>query len=54
MKRGLQLKGSLRTYLCWPIYLSVLFIIMDIQIFLINRKAGIVGGIYWVDRKSVV
>lgn len=48
MKRGLQLKGSLRTYLCWPIYLSVLFIIMDIQIFLINRKAGIVGGIYWV------
>lgn len=48
MKRGLQLKGSLRTYLCWPIYLSVLFIIMDIQIFLINRKAGIIGGIYWV------
>lgn len=48
MKQRLQLKGLLRTYLCWPILLSVLFLLMDIQIFLINRRAGLIGGAYWL------
>lgn len=48
MKRRLKLKGILRLFLSWPIFLSVLFIIMDIQMFVINRRAGIVGAIYCI------
>ncbi len=48
MKQTLKLKGMLRTCLNWPIFLNALFFIMDIQIFLISRKAGIIGGIYWI------
>jgi len=48
MKRGLKLKGFMRTYLCIPLFLSILFLIMDIQIFLISHKAGYIGGIYWL------
>lgn len=48
MKRGLKLKGTLRMYLNWPVFLSILFLIMDIQIFQLNHKAGIIGGIYWI------
>ena len=48
MKKKLQLKGMLRAYLNWPIILSILFLAMDIQLFFVNRKAGVLGGIYWV------
>lgn len=48
MKRGLKLKGTLRMYLNWPVFLSILFLIMDIHIFQLNHKAGMIGGIYWV------
>lgn len=46
MRRGLKLKGSLRIYLSWPIFLGVLFLLLDIQMFLINTRAGILGAVY--------
>lgn len=48
MKRGLKLKGMLRLYLKWPLFLSILFIIMDIQLFVINRRIGVIGAVYCV------
>lgn len=48
MKRGLKLKGMLRLYLKWPLFLSILFIIMDIQFFVINRRIGVIGAVYCV------
>ena len=45
MKRGLKLKGMLRLYLKWPLFLSILFIIMDIQLFVINRRIGGIGAV---------
>ena len=48
MKRGLKLKGMLRLYLKWPFFLSILFIIMDIQLFVINRRIGVIGAVYCV------
>lgn len=48
MKRKLQLKGALRTYLYWPIILGVFFFMLNIEIFLTNRKAGVIGGIFWI------
>lgn len=48
MKRGLKLKGMLRLYLKWTLFLSILFIIMDIQLFVINRRIGVIGAVYCV------
>ena len=48
MKRGLKLKGMVRLYLKWPLFLSILFIIMDIQLFVINRRIGVIGAVYCV------
>lgn len=48
MKRGLKLKGMLRLYLKWPLFLSILFIIMDIQLFVMNRRIGVIGAVYCV------
>lgn len=48
MKRGLKLKGMLRLYLKWPLFLSILFIIMDIQLFVINQRIGVIGAVYCV------
>lgn len=48
MKRGLKLKGMLRLYLKWPLFLSILFIIMDIQLFVIDRRIGVIGAVYCV------
>ena len=38
----------LRLYLKWPLFLSILFIIMDIQLFVINRRIGVIGAVYCV------
>lgn len=48
MKRGLRRKGVLRVYFRLPVFISILFFIMVVQIFLIDRKAGYIGGIYLV------
>lgn len=48
MKRGLKLKGMLRLYLKWPLFLSILFIIMDIQLFVINRRIGAVYCVIFI------
>ena len=48
MKRGLKLKGFMRAYLGIPLFLSILFLIMGIQVFLMNRKAGYLCGVYFL------
>lgn len=43
MKHKVKLKGILKLYLRWPVLLSVLFVAMDIRLFLYGRQAGITG-----------
>ncbi len=43
MKHKVKLKGILKLYLRWPVLLSVLFIAMDIRLFVYGRQAGITG-----------
>ena len=42
MGRKLRLNSSLRVYLLWPIYLTVLLLLMNLVIYVINKKAGYV------------
>lgn len=46
MKQRLKLKGNLKSYLRWPIVLSAVFIVMDIQMYLFDKKIGILGTCY--------
>lgn len=41
MKRNIELKGNLNTYLKWPMLMSILFIILNIIIFFINVNIGL-------------
>jgi c-di-AMP phosphodiesterase-like protein len=41
-----KIKGTLRSYLRWPIFLGTLLIVMNIQIYTVNIKAGIIMSGY--------
>lgn len=36
----IKLKGQLKTYMRWPIYLTLLLIAMNIWIYVLDKKAG--------------
>ncbi len=42
MKNNVKLKGKLRTYLCWPLILTGLLVILNIFIYVYDVKAGAV------------
>lgn len=46
MKEEVKLNSTLKVYLRWPIYLSLIFIVMNISIFMIDVDAGWVMSIY--------
>ena len=46
MDHKVKLKGVLKLLLRWPVLLSVLFAAMDVQLFLYNIKAGLIGLFY--------
>lgn len=48
MNHKVRLKGALRILLRWPIVFSVLLAIMNVQLFIYNLKAGIIGLFYFV------
>ncbi|WP_313135043.1 DHH family phosphoesterase [Anaerocolumna sp.] len=41
MKKRINVKGALKIYLSWPIVLSLLLILMNIAIYMVNSDAGI-------------
>lgn len=48
MKSKVKLNGTLKSYLRWPLTLSILLICMDISIFCVDREAGIIMLIYTI------
>lgn len=48
MKQDIKLRGRLRTYLSWPLLLSLLLILMVVQLFIENHKAGLIGCGYFL------
>lgn len=46
MSRRLKLNNALKSYLLWPILLTVLLLGMNLNIYVINRKAGIVMAVF--------
>lgn len=46
MGRKARLNSSLKAYLLWPIYLTVLLLFMNLSIYVINKKAGYVMSVF--------
>lgn len=46
MKPKIKLKGNLRSYLRWPLFLALLLICMNVSIYFVNRNAGFLTSVY--------
>lgn len=46
MKKNLKLKGQLRLYAQWPLYLSILLLGMNVCIYMISRDAGCIMALF--------
>ncbi len=46
MKQKIKLRGRLRVYLSWPLFLSLMLLVMTIQLFAESHKAGFIGLCY--------
>lgn len=46
MNHKIKLTGNLKTYLRWPLLLTLFFLVADIHLYFISRRAGIVGAVY--------
>lgn len=42
MKDKIKLKGKLKTYMQWPVVLTLLLIVMNVLIYLVNVKSGVI------------
>lgn len=46
MKDKINIKGTMRSYLRWPLLLGILLVVMDLQVLYLNRKMGFLMSIY--------
>lgn len=65
-KEKMRLKGQLRMYMHWPLIMAVLLIAMNIWIYLIDKRAGLImsvfiliylgiaGGLYFYNRSLIL
>lgn len=47
-KKNMRLKGQLRMYMQWPLIMTVLLIAMNIWMYMIDRKAGVMMSVFVV------
>jgi cyclic-di-AMP phosphodiesterase len=43
MNRKIKLRGALRAYLLWPIFLTVLLLCMDLNLYVIDKRAALIA-----------
>lgn len=48
MKRNIKLKGQLRNYMYWPLILTILLVVLNVPIYMINTKSGVVVSCFTV------
>ena len=45
-KNKMRLKGQLRMYMRWPLIMTILLLAMDIWMYVIDKKAGVMLSIF--------
>lgn len=65
-KKGMRLKGQLKMYMNWPLIMTILLVAMNIWLYMIDKKAGLVmslfilvylviaGGLYFYNRSLIL
>lgn len=53
-KTAMKLKGQLKSYLAWPIYIGLLFLVMNIAVYFIDTRAGILMSVFFVVYMIIV
>lgn len=43
MNNKIKIKGQLRTYLQWTLFMGVLFVVMSVWLFIVDQKAGLIA-----------
>ena len=46
MDGKIKIKGQLKFYMQWPFILTILLVIMDILVFIVNAKAGTLVSVF--------
>lgn len=54
MKRKIKLKGKLRNYIYWPLYLTIVLIILNIPIYYFELRAGILLSAFTICYFAIV
>jgi len=54
MNENIKFSGHLKTYLRWPILLSILLLAMNVTVYLVNAKAGIIVSIFVLAYMAIV
>ena len=44
-KNKMQLKGQLRMYMRWPLIMTLLLIGMDVWVYMVDKKAGLLMSV---------
>ena len=45
-KNKMQLKGQLRMYMRWPLIMTLLLIGMDVWVYMVDKKAGLLMSVF--------
>lgn len=65
-KNRMRLKGQLRMYMNWPLIMTILLVAMDVWVYMIDRRAGVImtvfiliylaiaGGLYFYNRSLIL
>ncbi len=43
MNKKLKFKGSMKRFMRWPLYLTILLVLLNVLIFTVNVKAGLLS-----------
>lgn len=46
MKKDVHLKGMLRLYMRWPAVMSILLIVMNLWIYSVDKRAGVIMSLF--------
>ena len=45
-KNRMRLKGQLRMYMNWPLIMTILLVAMDVWVYMIDRRAGVIMTVF--------
>ena len=52
--RNVRLKGQLRMYMQWPVIMTILLVAMNIWMYMVDRKAGLMMSVFVIIYMVIV